>query len=63
MLHGEVTLTIDGKEYAVGSGTAAYVPSNSEHGIRNTGEGSLRFFYVFAVGSFDQIEYRFTDEQ
>ena len=62
VLQGEGTLTIDGTEYAVGSGTAAYVPGNSEHGIRNTGEGSLRFIYVFAVGSFDQIEYRFTEE-
>lgn len=63
VLHGDGTLTIDGTEYAVGSGTAAYVPSNTEHGIRNTGEGSLRFLYVFAVDSFDQIEYRFTADQ
>lgn len=60
--HGEGTLTIDGTDHAVGPGTAAYVPSNSEHGIRNTGNGPLRFLYAFAVGSFDQVEYRFTAE-
>src|SRR3954468_2224391 len=63
VIHGEGTFTIDGTEHPVGSGTAAYVAGNSEHGIRNTAEGSLRFFYVFAVGSFDQVEYRFTAEQ
>ena len=63
VLQGEGVLTIEGEEHAVRSGTAVYVPSNSEHGIRNTGDGLLRFFYAFAVGSFDQIEYRFTAER
>ena len=49
--------------YTVTTGTAAYIPGNSEHGIRNTGTGPLRFFYVFAVGSFAEIEYRFTSQQ
>jgi len=60
VLGGEGTLTIDGEDHAVTAGTAAYIPGNSEHGIRNTGDGPLRFFYVFAVGSFAEIEYRFT---
>jgi mannose-6-phosphate isomerase-like protein (cupin superfamily) len=63
VLSGEGTVTIDGAEHAVGAGTAAYIPSNSEHGIRNSGGSPLRFFYVFAVGSFEEIEYRFTAEQ
>ena len=62
VLEGEGTLAIDGDEYPVSSGTAAYIPGDSEHGIRNSGDGRLRFFYTFAVGSFDQIEYRFTTE-
>jgi quercetin dioxygenase-like cupin family protein len=60
VLEGEGTLTIDGEEHAVRAGTAAYIPSDSEHGIRNTGAGPLRFFYAFAVSSFEQIEYRFS---
>jgi len=64
VLLGEGALTIDGEQYTVTPGTAAYIPGDSEHGIRNTGTGPLRFFYAFAVGSFEQIEYRFTgDEQ
>lgn len=60
VLHGEGTVAVEGEEYEVSAGTAVYIPSNSEHGIRNTGNGHLRFFYAFAVGSFEQIEYRFT---
>jgi quercetin dioxygenase-like cupin family protein len=63
VLEGEGALAIDGEEFAVSAGTAAYIPGNREHGIRNTGDGALRFFYVFAVPSVDQIEYRFTAEQ
>ena len=63
VLEGEGTLAIDGEEHAVLAGTAAYIPGNSEHGIRNTGAAPLRFFYTFAVASFDQIDYHFTAEQ
>ena len=60
VIEGEGVLTIDGSEHPVTAGTAVYVPGDSEHGIRNTGAGVLRFFYAFAVGSFEDVEYRFT---
>jgi len=60
VLQGSGTLSIDGRDHVVGAGSAAYIPGGAEHAIRNTGEGPLRFFYAFAVGSADQIEYRFT---
>ena len=60
VVDGSGTLTVDGAEHAVRAGTAVYVPGGAEHGIRNTGAGPLRFFYAFAVGSFDEIEYRFS---
>jgi len=60
VLQGEGILAVGGEEHAVNAGTAVYIPGNSEHGIRNTGSGHLRFFYAFAVGSFDRIEYRFS---
>lgn len=64
VLSGAGIVVVDGEEYLVSAGKAVYIPSNSEHGIRNSGDDPLRFFYVFAVGgSFDQIEYRFTLEQ
>ena len=63
VLSGEGTLSIDGQDHPVRAGTAAYIPSNSEHAIRNSGNDQLRFFYVFAVASFEEIEYSFTAEQ
>src|SRR3954465_13271788 len=54
VLSGEGTLSIDGQDHWVGAGTAAYIPSNTEHAIRNTGTDQLRFFYVFAVDSFEE---------
>lgn len=57
---GEGILTVDGEEHVIRAGTTAYVPGNSEHGVRNTGDGPLRVFYTFAIGSFDQVEYRFS---
>lgn len=60
VLSGEGVLSVDGQEHPVRAGTAAFIPSNSEHAIRNATNDRLRFFYVFAVDSFEQIEYRFT---
>jgi mannose-6-phosphate isomerase-like protein (cupin superfamily) len=63
VLNGEGRLSIDGLDHPVRAGTAAFIPGNSEHAIRNTGKDRLRFFYAFAVGSFAEIEYRFTAAQ
>ena len=62
VLDGEGMLTLDGVEHAVRAGTGVYIPGDSEHGIRNTGTGLLRFFYAFGVGSFEQVEYRFSSD-
>lgn len=59
LLTGEGMVTIDGTEHLVRAGTAIFIPSNAAHGIRNTGQTLLRFFYAFAVNSFDEIEYIF----
>ena len=63
VLSGEGVLSVDGRDHPVRAGTAAHIPSNSEHAIRNMGRDQLRFFYVFAVGAFEDIEYLFTAEQ
>lgn len=63
VISGRGILSIDGQDREVGAGTVAYIPGNSEHGIRNTGSGRLRFFYAFAVGSFEEIEYHFTADR
>jgi quercetin dioxygenase-like cupin family protein len=63
VLRGEGVLTIDGEDHPVSAGSAAHIPGNSEHAVRNTGDGPLRVFYAFAVGSFDQIDYHFTAQE
>jgi mannose-6-phosphate isomerase-like protein (cupin superfamily) len=62
IVSGEGTVCLDGHEHEVRGGTSVYIPGNSEHSIRNSGKERLRFFYAFAVDSFDDIEYRFTDD-
>lgn len=62
VLRGEGVLVVDGVEHPVSGGTAASIPGGAEHGIRNSGAATLRIFYAFAVGSFDEVEYEFSRE-
>ena len=60
---GQGVVTIDDEDHAVSAGSAVHIPGNSEHAIRNTGNAPLRLFWAFAVGSLDQIEYRFSAQE
>ncbi len=57
---GEGVVFLDGEEIAVKPGAAVFIPGMAEHGVRQTGAATLRFFYVFAVDSFDRVEYLFS---
>lgn len=46
---GAVEVTINGKTHRLGPGSAAFVASNDEHGIRNVGNTPAQYFVV-AVG-------------
>lgn len=46
---GTVEITISGKPHVIGAGSAAYVASNEEHGIKNAGSTPATYFVV-AVG-------------
>ena len=59
LLAGEGVVTIEGMEYPVRTNTAVFIPGNAPHGLRNTGQTTLRFFYVLAVNSFGEVEYIF----
>ena len=58
-LEGEGLVLIDGVEHPVCKGSTVYVPGNAWHASRNTGATVMRLLYVFAVDSFDQVEYFF----
>jgi quercetin dioxygenase-like cupin family protein len=62
ILEGEGDMTVDGTTTRVHTGCTVFIPRNAEHGIVNTGNGELRWFYVFAIGSFGDIVYRFSEE-
>ena len=60
VLEGNGIVTLDGAEHAVRAGSAVFIPGDAEHGIRNSGTAKLRFLYAFPVGSFGEVEYRFS---
>jgi mannose-6-phosphate isomerase-like protein (cupin superfamily) len=60
VLAGEGVVTLNGEERPVKSGSAVFIPGMAEHGVRQTGEALLRFFYGFPVDSFDAVEYLFS---
>ena len=46
MIEGSGVLTIEGKEHPVERGGYAYVPANTEHQFKNTGDGAFRFICI-----------------
>jgi quercetin dioxygenase-like cupin family protein len=62
VLEGEGVLTLDGEDHHLTPGAVVFIPGDSEHGVRHVGEGPLRVFYVLAAGSFEDVEYRFSEQ-
>lgn len=60
VLSGRGLVLLDGAEHEVGPGSSVYIPSRCEHGIRNTGEELLDFFFVYAVDAFAEVEHRYS---
>ena len=60
MFAGAGILSLEGGEIPVSAGTAVFIPGMAEHGIRQTGDETLRLFYGFPVDSFDSVEYLFS---
>jgi mannose-6-phosphate isomerase-like protein (cupin superfamily) len=46
VLEGKAEFYLDGKTRTVGPNTGLYCPSGSEHGIRNVGDGELRYLVI-----------------
>ncbi len=53
-------MSLEGREIAIGEGSAVFIPGMAEHGIRQTGAEVLRVLYAFPVDSFDSVEYLFS---
>lgn len=64
IIDGEGVVTVDGEEYAVGSGSVVFIPGNARHGVTNSrADRALRWFYVFAADDFGEIKYRFPHDE
>ena len=63
LVEGSGVVVLDGGARPVAAGSAVFIPGNAEHGIRNTGDGPLRFVYAFATDSIDDVVYRFSDDE
>lgn len=61
VLEGTGSVTIDGKARPVGAGSAIFIPGNVVHSCENTGASDLRFAYVLAADSFEEVEYVFDE--
>jgi mannose-6-phosphate isomerase-like protein (cupin superfamily) len=43
IIEGSGVMSVDGEEQIVGVGDCIFIPSWAEHGLKNTGEGELRY--------------------
>ncbi|OJJ02172.1 hypothetical protein ASPVEDRAFT_41652 [Aspergillus versicolor CBS 583.65] len=59
---GSGVVVIDGTEHVVSKGAVVFIPGDAEHGVRNEGEESLEWFYVFPTAGFGDVVYRFSRE-
>lgn len=49
VISGQGTLMIADKEYTIGAGDCAYVPSNEDHCFTNKGENPLEFICIVPI--------------
>ena len=61
VLEGTGSITIDGETRPVSAGSAVFISGNALHSCENTGSSDLRFSYVFAADSFEEVEYVFDE--
>ncbi|WP_084351004.1 cupin domain-containing protein [Millisia brevis] len=59
VLTGTGSVHLAGAEQPVRAGSMVFIPSGCTHGIRNTGESDLEFFYVYAADSMEDERTRF----
>ncbi len=64
VLAGEGIVYLAGQEEHVRQGSFVFIPSGCVHGIRNTGDRELEFFYVYAADSTEdeRTRYSYPDE-
>ena len=56
---GQWRMQIDGRESALGPGSAVFIPSNARHAVQRIGPEPLVFVFAFARDRSDQVVYHF----
>ena len=59
VLEGNGVVSIGPETRPIEAGAAVFIPGDTVHSCKNTGESDLRFAYVLAADSFDDVEYIF----
>ncbi|HKJ65111.1 MAG TPA: cupin domain-containing protein [Desulfopila sp.] len=62
VLEGQGVVTIEDEDYVLGKGSTLFISGGCEHGTRSTADCSLKIFYMFAVNSFQEVEYIFSTD-
>ena len=61
VLEGNGMVRIGSEAHPIEAGSAVFIPGDAVHSCENTGSSDLRFAYVLAADSFDDVEYIFED--
>ena len=61
VLEGNGMVRVGSEARPIEAGSAVFIPGDAVHSCQNTGASDLRFAYVFAADSFDDVEYIFED--
>jgi mannose-6-phosphate isomerase-like protein (cupin superfamily) len=61
VIEGEGQTEIDGRISDIGPGTALFIPPDARHRTVNTGQGPLRFVWIFPTDTFREIEYHYDE--
>jgi mannose-6-phosphate isomerase-like protein (cupin superfamily) len=59
ILSGTGSVVVAGVVHPVRPGSTVFIPGDTEHGARNTGDELLRLLYVFPADAFSDVEYEF----
>lgn len=59
VLSGRGVVHIDGLDYPLSPGSAAFIPGGALHAARGIGAQPLRILYVFPADAFDEVHYEF----
>ena len=62
MIAGTGLVHLDGVDHPIEPGSVVFVPGDTPHFVRNTGEDTIKLLYAFAVDRFSDVHYVHEDQ-